>query len=260
MSLARGALVQLQVVHALVLRESRTRFGAHQLGYLWALLEPLMWVATFGSLYYFTHRKVPAEMELIPFLTTGFVTYSMFQSTATRGSEAINANRALLFYPQVQPIDLILARSALEAATYGAVFLFLMGGEAMFRQALPAVDDPLGTVLGLSLAALLGGSLGLVLCALGELFTVVQRLRGPLMRPLFWISGLFFTLGDTPQGSRRYLLWNPVLHVIEIVRDGWFPGYQSEAANPGYVLAWILGLSLLGLALERVVRRRIELS
>lgn len=260
MSLARGALVQWQVVHALVLRETRTRFGAHQLGYLWALLEPLMWVATFGAMYAFAHRKVPGDMSLVGFLGTGIVTYSLFQSCATRAGEAINGNRALLFYPQVHPLDLIYARGVLEAATFGAVFLVIMGGEALYLQQLPAVDDLFVVIMGLLLAALLGTSLGLVLCMLGELSGAVQRLRTPLMRPLFWASGLFFTLADTPVEAQGYLLANPVLHLVEAVRDGWFTTYRSEAASLGYVGAWILGLASLGLALERVVRRRLELS
>ncbi len=260
MSLARGALVQLQVIHALVLRETRTRFGAHQLGYLWAVLEPLMWVGTFGAMYAFAHRKLPNDMGIVGFLGTGIVTFSLFQNAATRAGEAINANRALLFYPQVHPLDLILARGALELSTFGAVFLVIMGGEAMFLRELPQVDDPLAVILGLVMAGLLGSSLGLVLCMLGEIFGVVQRLRGPVMRPLFWISGLFFTLEDTPDEARQYLLYNPMLHVIELVRDGWFASYRSEAVDPTYVLRWILGLLFFGLVLERVVRRKIELS
>jgi capsular polysaccharide transport system permease protein len=260
MSLARGALVQFQVVHALVLRETRTRFGANQLGYLWAVLEPLMWVGTFWATYVLANRKVPADMGVVAFLGTGIVTYSMFQNTAVRSGEAINGNRGLLFYPQVQPLDLIFARGALEIATYCAVFLLIMGGNAMGEQELPRVDDILYVMLGLGLAALLGAGLGLVLCMLGEISNMVQRLRGPLMRPLFWMPGLFFTLEDAPEGARKYLLFNPVLHVVEIVRDGWFPSYDSPSADPGYVAYWILGLVLAGLLLERVVRRRIELS
>ncbi len=260
MSLARGALVQLQVIHALVLRETRTRFGSNQLGYLWAVLEPLIWVGTFGAMYFFAKRHVPDDMGVVGFLGTGIVTYSLFQSCAARTGEAINGNRALLFYPQVQPLDLILARGALECATFGAVFLVIMGGDAMFRQELPEVDDLLNVIFGLSLAGLLGTSLGLVLCMLGELSGAVQRLRGPVMRPLFWMSGLFFTLEDAPQEARAYLLYNPVLHVVEFVRDGWFTSYRSEAVDPSYVIAWILGLLFLGLLLERVVRRKIALS
>ena len=47
----RGSLTQLQVVHALLLRETKTRFGANQLGYLWALIEPSLVIAMFAIVY-----------------------------------------------------------------------------------------------------------------------------------------------------------------------------------------------------------------
>ena len=56
------------------------------------------------------------------------------------------------------------------------------------------------------------------------------------------------------------LLYNPVVHAIELVRDGWFPGYQSRHINPWYPAMWILVLLFFGLSLERVARRRLQLT
>ena len=33
-----------RVIHALILRDMRTRFGRHHLGYIWAFLEPIITV------------------------------------------------------------------------------------------------------------------------------------------------------------------------------------------------------------------------
>lgn len=260
MSLARGAFVQYQVIRALVLRETRTRFGEHQLGYLWAVLEPLMWILTFWAAYELAETAPVHGMDTLSFLSTGILTYELFANNVSRIGEAINGNRPLLFYPQVQPIDLVWARAALETATLVTVFAVVMGGAAMVRGELPAIDDILTTMLGLLLASLLGTALGLLLCMLGVISNVVERLRTPLMRPLFWVSGLYFTLEDAPVASREALSYNPVLHVVEMVRDGWFPSYKSPSADASYVVAYILGFGALGLLLERIVRRRIELA
>lgn len=260
MSLARGALVQLQVVRALVLRETRTRFGAHQLGYAWALIEPLLWIATFAGMYAVGGRRAPNHMAVIPFLATGVLTYEMFSKTATKTADAINGNRPLLFYPQVQPLDLVLARCALETATFTAIFALVMAANALLQHDVPHIDDPGRLLLGLLGAALLGSSLGLVLCMLGVVYKTVERLRGPLMRPLFWASGIFYVLGDLPKRGQQLLLYNPVLHAVELVRDGWFHEYDAPHASPTYVLGWALGLSWFGLLLERVARRKIELT
>ena len=260
MSLTRGAFVQFQVVHALILRETRTRFGSHQLGYLWALLEPLMWIGTFWGMYEIAGRKVAHGLDTIGFLATGILTYEIFSKNVSRIGEAINGNKALLFYPQVQPIDLVWARAALETATLSAVFVTVMLGAAFVRKELPQVDDLLATMGGLLLAAALGTAVGLFFCMCAVLSNAVERLRGPLMRPLFWISGLFFTIDNVPPQAQRYFLLNPVLHVVELVRSGWFVGYESPRASPLYVFAFVLLFLSVGLLLERVVRRRIQLT
>lgn len=259
MRFLRGLAVQAEVVHALILRETRTRFGAYSLGYLWALLEPIFVILTFFVFFTVAGRRAPVGMDLWTFIATGIVTYHLFSHSVARVAESVNGNRALLFYPQVFPLDLAIARALLEWATEGGVFLALIAMHAMATQRL-VMDEPMLIVFGLTLSGLLGSALGLVFAALGQLSNVADRLRGPLLRPLFWVSGIFFTAAAIPERVRGVALWNPVLHCTELVRAGLFESYGAEHARPGYVLAWILGLALIGLSLERVVRERIELT
>jgi len=259
MKFLRGLASQVEIVHAIVLRETRTRFGAQQLGYLWALLEPSVVILTFYTLYRITHRQHPAGMDLFSFIATGVLPYTLFGNSVSRVAEAINGNKSLLYYPQVRPIDLVIARGALEAATFAAVFMLLLGGRALFAQELD-VDSPLLTICGMGMASLLGTSMGMIFCALGQMSNAVDRARGPLMRPLFWMSGVFFTAEMIPEGARHIMLANPLLHAVELVRAGWFRSYDALHVDVRYVCAWILGLLLLGLVLERAVRRRIEMT
>jgi capsular polysaccharide transport system permease protein len=258
--LGRGFVIQSQVVWALVIRETRTRFGAQRLGYLWALLEPVLWIGTFWAMYSVANRRIPHDLAPLPFLATAILTYDLFSNNVGRIGDAVNGNKGLLFYPQVHPIDLVWARALLESATIVLVFVVLMLGGTLFSHELLAPDDALRVGFGLVLAALLGTSIGLVLCMLGVVVPVVERLRGPLMRPMFWLSGLFYTLDDVPGNARTFLLYNPVLHVIEYVRAAWFSEYDSPSVSAGYVLGNIIFFMALGLALERVVRKRIDLS
>ncbi len=257
--LARGLAAQLRVVHALALRETRTRFGQNNLGYLWALLEPLFWIGTFAGLFAIAGRSSPGGMPIVPFLATGIIAYELVMKTADKGSQAINGNKALLFYPQVHTLDLILARGLLEMATYGVVFVLIIGGWA-FTVPHVRIDDLLVLLSGLGLAGSLGMGLGLVLCSLNVLSPTVDRIRGPLFRPMFWISGLFFSASSLPSQAREYLLYNPVLHCVEMVRSGFFPSFHSPYADPTYVMAWIIGLFFVGLTLERRVRPKVQLT
>lgn len=258
-SLLSGLWLQVEVVHALVLRETRTRFGDHKLGYLWALLEPILIIFTLYGLFHLAGRATPPGMDIFGFIATGLVPYHLFAASARQVAESINGNRALLYYPPVQPIDLALARAVLEAATYLTVFVVLMGGHALVLQNLE-IDDLLTVLCGFALASLLGASMGLVFCCLGQISNAVDRARGPLLRPLFWISGIFFTAESLPGHIRGPALLNPVFHCVELVRAGWYPTYGAQHADAGYVLAWIGVLAVIGLLLERVIRRRIEVT
>lgn len=255
----RALLIKFQVIHALVLRETRTRFGRHRLGYLWAFLEPLLFVGIFGLFYLLMGRTMPAGLPLVPFLVTGFVPYLLFQRSVFQALHAIDGNKGLLFYPDVRPLDLFSARALLEMATHFTIFAVIMTTVCSWEGRWD-VDSVLTTVLGLFLAGGLGATLGLVLCGLSTFSNSVERLVGPLMRPLFWISALFFSTNDLPTQARRVLLYNPLLHVIELTRDGWFRGYRVHQVNALYPCAWILVLFFFGLTLERVARRRLELT
>lgn len=254
----RGLAQQLEVVHAIVLREIRTRFGAQKLGYLWALLEPTIVILTFYWLFRITGRRHPEGMDLFSFIATGVVPYTLFSSSVSRVGEAINGNKSLLYYPQVRPLDLVMARSALEAATFAAVFLLILGGRALYAQELD-IESPLHVIGGMAMASLLGTGVGMIFCALGQIAPSVERARGPMMRPLFWMSGIFFTVGMLPEAVRAAMLVNPVLHATEMVRDGWFHSYTGHQSAT-YGFTWILALLFTGLILERAVRRKIEMT
>jgi capsular polysaccharide transport system permease protein len=255
----RGSLTQLQVVYALLLRETKTRFGTNQLGYLWAFLETGLWIGMFTAFYGLIGRITPPGMSIVAYLTTGIVPFSLFRDTAQRCMSAIEANKGLLFYPQVRPLDLVIARAILEAATHLGVMALFMAGLALFEGP-PRIDSLLETLAGLALASGFGTSVGLLCCGLSDYSPTIERLFPSVIRLLFWLSAVFHPVESLPRTMRDILLLNPLTHAIELVRDGWFPGYDARHADPQYVLAWILLLAFFGLSLERMARRRLELS
>ena len=259
MRLADTLMGQFEVVHALAIRETRTRFGAHKLGYLWALVEPSLMILTFYVLFALAHRRPPAGMTLFSFIATGICPYMIFANSVSQVANSIAGNKALLFYPQVHPLDIVIARAFLELTTYIGVFLILMLIEMLVLQH-AEVGDPLLVVMGFVYASLLGTSLGLVFLGLGQLSNAMDRARGPIMRPFFWVSGIFFTAAGMPESARSHVLWNPVLHAVELCRAGWFKRYDERYVSSTYVLSWVVGLLLVGLLLERIVRRKIELT
>jgi len=256
---AENLTQRVQVIHALILRETRTRYGKHRLGYLWAIFEPLTFIGMISGLFYLLDRRLPFGMDPLGFLTTGMLPYLLFAKSTTQAVNAVNANSGLLYFPQVKPLDLVSARVVLEFATTAVVFCVIMGGNSLHEGTLQ-IDDPLRLMAGFVLASALGSSVGLMFCGLCTIYPVIHQIHGPLLRPLFWISGIWFAAEELPTPVLDILSYNPVLHVVELVRSGWFPEYRGMYADPLYVADFILVFLFLGLTLERVARRRFQLS
>lgn len=56
--------------------------------------------------------------------------------------------------------------------------------------------------------------------------------------------------------AQDILLWNPILHVIELMRAAYFPGVDIYRVSYSYVGWWILGSAFIGLLCERMFRDR----
>ena len=255
----RGALTQVHVVFAVLLRETKTRFGDNQLGYLWAFLQQGLMIGMFAGFFSVFGRIAPPGMSMIAFLTTGMVPFWLFRETTQRCMSAVDSNRGLLFYPQVRPLDLVIARAVLEAVTYLGVMTLFMGGLALYEGP-PHIESLLRTFMGLGLASGLGASLGLVCCSISVFTPTFERLFPSVLRIVFWFSAVFHPVETLPKAMHDIIILNPVAHVLELVRSGWFPGYDARSADPFYVLGWILVLSFFGLSIERMARRRLELT
>ena len=255
----RAVLIQLQVIHAILLREVKTRYGDQKLGYAWALISPMIQSATFVAFHYGIGGMAPPGVSPIAFIVIGITTFDFFQRTNGQTVSSIAANKGLLFYPQVRPLDLVISRTLLEGATQFVVFSILMT-IASLADGWNGFNSVLTIIAGLGLALGLGGSFGLVMCGLISLFPTIERLQSVILRPLFFLSAIFYPLDSVPPVLQHILLYNPIVHTIELVRVGWFPGFQSRHIDPWYPVAWIVVLLFFGLSLERAARRRFQLS
>ena len=70
---------QGRVIHALIIRETRTRFGDSKLGYGWALLEPIAHILMLSLVFAVMMRgRPPIGDEFFIFYYTGIIPYHMF--------------------------------------------------------------------------------------------------------------------------------------------------------------------------------------
>ncbi len=242
--------VQRAVLHALIVRELRTRFGQYRLGYLWAILEPAAHVVLLSLIFGLRGRGEMAGIELPVLIITGIVPLFLFRSAIMRAMSAVEANSGLFSYRQVKPLDAVLARLILEGVIHLCVLCLLLLGVAYLGYRV-AIRDPLTAFAALALLMALGAGCGLIACALACRFEETKRVVPVLLRPLYFLSGVFFTLDAVPAQFHSYLLWNPVLHAIELFRAGTVAARAETYGDFGFLSFAALVPVFIGLALFR---------
>lgn len=110
--------IMARVIFALMIRESQSRYGHLKIGYLWVLLEPLLFITVLIFMFTYRTNLSPPGMSLVLFFTTGLIPYSLFRDILSRTMQAVKSNCQLLAYPQVQIFDLCTARAMFEAFSH----------------------------------------------------------------------------------------------------------------------------------------------
>lgn len=249
--------IQSRVVHAFILRETRTRFGKTRLGYLWALLEPMAYILTMVGIFAALGRGAPIDVDITLFFFSGVVPFLMFSKMMAGLSAAIDANQQLLTYPQVKTLDIMVARLLLEFSTLFLVAVVYLVATYMLGT-FSSIERMTAVIGGLVMAALLGAAMGLLGGIIKLYMPAYSNLQGILSRVLFFTSGLFFVADSLPQVLQDWLWYNPVLHLTEWVRSAFFHGFESrfyELEYPGYCTLFLL---FMGLAAERVSRNKLR--
>lgn len=250
LSVRRRRAASLRSIGALMLREMATTYGRSPGGYLWAVLEPVAGIALLSLIFSLGFQSPELGRNFALFHATGLVPFLIYTTISARVATALLYSRALLAYPAVTYLDAILARFILNTATQALVAYLVLGGILFFFET-QSILDPAPIALSFLLVAALGLGVGTLNCYLFTAFPAWQTVWSVLMRPLFLMSGVFYTLESVPRPYRDVLWFNPLNHVVGLMRRGFYPGYRADLAEPLYVLAVALVTLTLGLLLLR---------
>ena len=253
--------MQARVIHALVLREVNVKFARHRLGYLWAFVEPVAFIAAFSLILSVGGKSLPAGMPAVPFLITGIIPFFLFRDVATATLRGVSANKALLVYPQVTAFDVMIARFVTRNRDRHCHFRGTLLGALMGLGVEVRIEHPVEAFGWLIAMGLVGFGFGAACGALEPLFPAVERIvPAVVLRPLFWISGLFFTSGMLPPDVRDLALINPLLHMIELLRSAFFHEFENQHSSYPYAVFSLLIVLFLAALLHRALRRQILIA
>nr|WP_230944427.1 ABC transporter permease [Burkholderia territorii] len=252
----RSLKIQARIVGALLMREILTRYGRHNIGFMWIFVEPMMF--TVGILLLYTalgthHYALP----IVAFTLSGYATVLLWRNTINRCGNAVEPNRALMHHRNVRTIDLFAARIILEIA--GATMSFLILSLIFIAVGLINIpDDLVKIILAWLLLAWFSLDMALIigpLAALSETFDRIWHVFTYLFLPL---SGAFYMVEWLPKEFQSIVLWIPIVNCTEFLREGLFGENIRAHYSISYVLIVDLFFLIPGLLLVRYVGSRVE--
>ena len=251
--------VQKRVLGALLMREILTRYGRHNIGFMWLFAEPMIFTLGVTVLWNLMGHHTEDGISITAFVLTGYSTILLWRNMPGRCVMAIAPNAPLLFHRQVKPIDVYLSRTLLEAT--GATMSFVILSILFISVGL--VDPPhdlLKVAEGWFLLMSYAFGVSLFIGALSEHTEIVEKIWHPIMYLLVPLSGSFFTVESLPPAFRDIVLYNPTVNCAEIVREGFFGTTYRWHYDIGYVIAFNMVLFLLAYARVRYMSRNLVLE
>jgi homopolymeric O-antigen transport system permease protein len=248
--LLREIRLNRELIWALALKELRVRYKRSTLGFLWALLNPLLMMLIL-TIVFSTIMRIQVDHYSI-FLLSVLLPWTLFSQSLAYGVESIVGNGDLLkkvyIAKSVFPVAAVLSNVINFLFSMIPLIVLLLVLRFPFHWTWIYLPVPL---LGLVLFAL-GCSFFLAMA--NVFFRDVAHILQIILSAWFYVSPVIYSLDFLPPRYRLFFRLNPMLYLLNGFRlaiyYGLLPSLQSSAAS--------LGCGALGLVLGYSIFRRYQ--
>ncbi len=233
-SLIRSWATQRRVIGALLMREVLTRFGRHNIGFLWLFVEPMLFTLGVTALWTLAKMNHSSSLPIVAFAITGYSSVLLWRNMPARCIGAIAPNLSLMYHKNVKIMDVFIARLLLEVGGATSSFIVL----SLFFNFIGWInlpEDPLKVILAWLMLAWFGFALAILMGSLSEQSEIIDKLWHPASYLLFPLSGAAFIVDVLPANAQEIILYLPMVHGVELLREGYFGSVFKAHYDIGYM-------------------------
>ncbi|MFD1559980.1 ABC transporter permease [Paraburkholderia silviterrae] len=224
---------------------------------LWSVVGPAVLLSLISSLYFLMGTHYVLGMDVPTFSLLGATTWIMFRQTVFRTSTSYVAARWLINLEPVKPLSVALVQGCLFISIYLSVYAILIGvGHGIGLITLPVRWS--GAIAYVVLMGGAGVAIGLIFGCIASTWHFFLRFAPVIERCLELFSSVFFVSEQLPEQYRKYVLWSPFAHGMQLLRSSYFDSYTSHDASFTYFVTALVLLAVLGVAMERIARTRVQ--
>lgn len=195
--------------------ELKSESGKYYAGFLWWILEPIIFMATFYAIFGVLFKR--GGENFVPSLLCGLTVWKWFASSLNQGSSSITRNQSLLQVIHIKkiffPAASIISNTIRFLIVFSLLLLFLLAYgiyPSLTWSALPLVL--LSQFIFIIGSATLASSIVPFLPDINQLIDKALTL-------LFFLSGVFFDIGRFPPKFQAILYFNPMAVIISSYRN-----------------------------------------
>lgn len=215
------------------------------LGFIWWILEPLMFLAIFYVV--FVHIRQSNTENFVQFLLIGLILWQWFKSSISQSSSVIlyqiNLLRQVRIAAWIFPIIKVAANTVKFLIVFTLLLLFLWStGFHLNLNFLYIIEILIILFLFIN---------GCVLC-LAAIIPFVPDIRvivDNILLGLFFVSGVFFSIDVIPEPIKSYLSLNPMYKMIDNSREVLINNAAPNQFDLLYVFIFACVLITIGLTL-----------
>lgn len=247
--------VKKRVYEALIVRYMVGRYGRGNIGFMWIILEPILFCVGVMAVWSATKGAVSHGINIIAIAYTGYLPLTIWRHM-TSTLKVLTASKHLTMFHSIELIDPLIAKLILDfiSVTASALIVYFVLEAMGF---LPAVYDWGDMLHGWVLMGALGFGAGLLTAVLSETSDVFENVYGPFQYFQLPFSGCFFMVDWLPTKAQEIIWWIPMVHCYELIRGGFLGPSSPTHSTPEYTWAWAIVLTGLGFQLFRAVEDRV---
>jgi len=254
--LAAGWRIQRRVISALMIRELVTRFGRENIGFLWIMVEPLLFAVLVGIVWRFMKGPEEHGVSVVAFVASGYIPLTLFRNAVGRSVRVFSVNGSLMYHRQIKVLDFIFVRFLIEMIGAMMAYLFI-GTLLILLNEFPVPADLGAFFTGWFLYCLFSFSLCLVLAPLSEMSDVLEKFMPVTIYIMIPFSGTFAMVSWLTPEAQNAMYYSPFVHAMELMRQGIFGSRVDAHYDVAVPLAASLVSAQIGLGLCRRIRRHL---
>jgi ABC-2 type transport system permease protein len=206
-------------------RNVTLRYKRSVLGVVWTLLEPLTMMIIL-SVVFSTVFRFPQKNYAI-YVLGGLVFFDFFSRCTLQMAEEVATSQSL-FHRIYLPRSVFAVATMLSYLTHWFIALLPLTA-IMLILGQPLTRAMLAVPLGMIFGALFALGCGLIVATVGSFFPDVKLVYQVLITAWFYATPIIYPLEIVPERLQPVFEFNPLYHLLRLVRDPFYGGGLPSA-------------------------------